>query len=121
VVGGGGIDGEMAQVQLSLVGKYGMVFSGKRLSGALLFWIKVGQVREVLGCDNPSPHDTHFGALLQSPELCDSLEQLEHLQMPMQASWVCLYSWHFTHLIGMRKSLRTFTRWSSTRIRPVIS
>ena len=121
MVGSGGLDREAAQVQFSLVGKYSIVFSGKRLSRASLFQIKVGQEREVLGCDDLSLHKTHLSALLQLPEPCNSLEQLEHLLMPMQASWVCLYSWHFTHLIGMHKSLCMFTRWSSTWIQPVRS
>jgi hypothetical protein len=92
--GGGldGLDGEVAQVQFSLVGKYGIVFSGKCSSRISLLRIKVGQVSEVLGCDDPSPQETHFGGLLQSLEPCDSLEQVEHFSVPMHASWVCLYS-----------------------------
>ena len=117
----GGLEGDIAHVQPSLVGKYSIKFSGKRLSKASLFRMKVGQVREELGCDEPSPQDTHLGALLQLLELCDSLVQLEHLSISKQVSCVCPYPWHLMHLIGIRKSLRTVTRWSSTRIRPVRS
>ena len=42
-MGSGGLDGEVAQVQFLLVGKYSMVFSGKCSSRASLFQIKVGQ------------------------------------------------------------------------------
>ena len=66
---GRGLEGEVAQVQLSFVGKYGIKFSGKRSSRASLLQMKVGQVREVLGCDGPSPHETHFSVLLQLLEL----------------------------------------------------
>ena len=48
--GGGGLEGLVAQVQLSLAGKYGMVFSGNHLSNASHFCMKTGQAREVLGC-----------------------------------------------------------------------
>ena len=66
---GGGLEGEAAQVQLSFVGKYGIEFSGKRASRASLLRMKVGQAREVLGCVELSPHETHFGVLTQSFEL----------------------------------------------------
>ena len=88
----GGLEGAIAQVQFSLVGKYGIEFSGKRSSRASLFRMKVGQVGEELGCDEPSPHDTHFGALVQSFELWNSLAQLEHFSTPIQASCMCPYS-----------------------------
>jgi hypothetical protein len=121
IVGAGGLVGEETQVQLSFVGKYGIEFSGKRSSSALLFRMKVGQVGEALGCDEPSPHDTHFGAALQLFDPWASLAQLEHFPTPRQASCVWPYSWHLTHLIGIRRSLRTLTKWSSTRIRLVRS
>ena len=117
----GGLEGDVAHVQPSLVGKYGIKFSGKHLSRASLFRMKVRQVREELGCDEPSPQDTHLGALLQPLELCDSLAQLEHLSISKQVSCVCPYPWHLMHLIGIRKSLRTLTRWSSMQIRLVRS
>ena len=62
---GGGLEGEVAQVQLSFVGKYGIVFSGQRRSQASLLPMKVRQVSEELGCVEPSPHETHLGILLQ--------------------------------------------------------
>ena len=42
----GGLEGDQAQVQPSFVGKYGIEFSGNRLSRASLFRVKVGQVRK---------------------------------------------------------------------------
>jgi hypothetical protein len=88
----GGLEGDIAQVQFSLVGKYGIEFLGKCSSRASLFQVKVGQVGEELGCDEPSPQDMHFGALMQSFELWNSLAQLEHFSMPIQASCMCPYS-----------------------------
>ena len=64
----GGLEGEVAQVQLSFVGKYGIAFSGQRASKASLLRMKAGQVCEELGCDELSPHETHLGVLLQSFE-----------------------------------------------------
>ena len=49
VVGLGGLEGEVAQVQASLVGKYGMVFSGDRSSSQAHFLAKTGQPGAVLG------------------------------------------------------------------------
>jgi hypothetical protein len=86
------LEGDIAQVQLSLMGKYSIKFLEKHLSKALLFQMKVRQVREELGCDKPSPQDTHFGALLQSFEPWDSLAHLEHLSTPIQVSCMCPYS-----------------------------
>jgi hypothetical protein len=74
---------------------------------------------EVLGCIDPSLQETHFGACEHSSTLWNSLEQLGHLLIPMQASFTWPYSWHLMHHIGICRSLQTFTNWSSTQMRPV--
>ena len=117
----GGLEGDEAQVQLLFVGKYSIEFLGKHTSRASLFQMNVRQEREELGCNDFSPHDTHFGALLQLFNLWNSLAQLEHFSTPMQVSCMWPYSWHLMHLMGIRRSLQMFTKWSSTWICPVRS
>jgi hypothetical protein len=80
-----GLSREAAQVQFSFVGKYGMVFSGKHSSRALHLQMKEGQGEE-LGCEDPSPQETHFGVLLQLLEVWNMLVQLEHFLVPEHAS-----------------------------------
>jgi hypothetical protein len=81
--------------------------------------MKTGQDGEELGCMDSMLQEMHAGDLLQPLEEWDLLEQLAHLMVPIHTSWMCPYSWHLTHLVGMRKSLRTLTRWSSMQICPV--
>ena len=59
--GHGGLDGEVAQAQASLVGKYGMVFSGVRSSSTAHFLTNIRQLGQELACLDPTPHDTQDG------------------------------------------------------------
>ena len=95
--GGGRLAGVAAQVQELLEGKYGIEFSGKQPSRVLHLLMKVGQAREVLGCQESGPHEMHAGTLSQVSALRNSLTQL-------------------VHLMGMQISLHTSTRWSLTQM-----
>jgi hypothetical protein len=83
---GGGLEGAVAHVQVSLVGKYGIMFFGKRTSRAELLRVKAGQLGDELGWVDSSLQETHLGVLLQLALLWDSLTQLEHLSMLMHVS-----------------------------------
>ena len=61
--------GDNAQVQLLLVGKYGMAFLGKSSSRVSHLPKKVGHVGDVLGCFELFPHETHRGALSHLSEV----------------------------------------------------
>ena len=98
-----------------------MAFSGKRPSNASHLLANDGHDAEVLGWLELGPQETHEGGLSHLSDLWASLAQLAHFSTPIQLSCVWPYSWHFTHLIGMRRSFLTVTKWSSTRICPVRS
>ena len=84
--------GDTAQVQLSLEGKYGMVFSGKRPSSASHFLKNVGHEGDVLGWLEPLPHETQSGGLSHLSVWWNSLLQLAHFSTPMQVSRTWPYS-----------------------------
>jgi hypothetical protein len=93
-VGRGGLLGVADQVHASLVGKYGMVFSGVLSSRAAHFLMKTGHLGEELACAEPAPHETHDGVPSLAQEKVEwlMLAQLAHFSIPMQESRVWPYS-----------------------------